>query len=61
MSLVDFALDAGKRVGAAVLAVLVFAFAIFSFFQGLVLFSIILHIVGFALVVYIAYQSAPPQ
>lgn len=61
MSLVDVVLDAGKRVAAAVLAVFVFGFAIFSFFQGLILFSIILHLVGFALVVYIAYQSAPPR
>lgn len=58
MSFVD---SIPKRVGAAVLAVLVFAFGIFSFFQGLVLFSIILHLAGFALVVYVAYETAPPR
>ena len=61
MAFVDSVRHVGKRVAAAFLAVFVFAFAIFSFFQELIFFSIILHLVGFALVVYIAYESAPPR
>lgn len=59
MAFVKSVQNVGKRVAVAFLAVLVFAFAIFSFLQGLLLFSIVLHLVGFVLTVYIANESAP--
>lgn len=50
----------GKRVGAAFLALLVFVAALLVLFRGLVALSIVLHVLGIALVVYVAYESAPP-
>ena len=61
MSYVDSLPHFGKRVAAAFLALFVFIVAIISLFRGAVALSIILHIVGIALIVYIAYESAPPR
>lgn len=61
MAFKDSIQNAGKRLGAAVLAAVIFFIAILVLFEGLVLFSIVLHIIGLALVIYIAYQSAPPR
>ncbi len=51
--------NAAKRLGATLVAVFVFGFAIFSLFQGWELFSIILHLVGFALIYYVVKESMP--
>ena len=61
MPIVDAILDAKKRIAAGFLALFVLIIAIMALFRGAILLSIVLHVVGFALVVYIAYKSAPPR